>query len=169
MRPADCSVAVRLCRLKNLQVPEEVVSQIVATLREDQKIAVSRLSTERTRLDSRLTAIRNRMDAAHTDKLDGKIEEDFWERKMTDWRAEEQQVKMAIQGLAHAETSDRALDAQRILEPANNAYSLYVSQNPAEKAKLLKNAIFELLCRRRKCLTYIQKALRHDRQKGSFE
>jgi catechol-2,3-dioxygenase len=39
------------------------------------------------------------MDAAYMDKLDGKIPEEFWERKMTDWRMEEQQVKMAIQGL----------------------------------------------------------------------
>jgi hypothetical protein len=78
------------------------------------------------------------MDAAYTDKLDGKIPEDFWERKMSDWRMEEQQVKMAIQGLTNAETGDRALDAQRIFELANKAYSLYVSQNPVEKAKLLR-------------------------------
>ena len=54
------------------------------------------------------------MDNAYTDKLDGKIPEDFWERKMSDWRMEEQQVKMAIEGLNSAETSDRALNAQRI-------------------------------------------------------
>ena len=124
--------------LKGLQVPPEVVSQIVTTLRADQKQAVGKVSAERTRLESRLTGIRNRMDAAYTDKLDGKIAEDFWERKMSGWRMEEQQVKMAIQGLTNAETGDRALDAQRIFELANKAYSLYVSQNPVEKAKLLR-------------------------------
>jgi site-specific DNA recombinase len=124
--------------LKGLQVPSEVVCQIVATLREDQKQAVGKVSSERTRLETRLTGIRNRMDAAYVDKLDGKIPEDFWERKMSEWRMEEQQVKMAIQGLSNAETGDRALDAQRIFELANKAYSLYVSQNPVEKAKLLK-------------------------------
>jgi hypothetical protein len=51
---------------------------------------------------------------------------------------EEQQVKMAIQGLSSAESSDRALDAQKILELANKAYSLYVSQDSTEKAKLLR-------------------------------
>jgi hypothetical protein len=93
---------------------------------------------ERTRLETRLTGIRNRMDAAYVDKLDGKIPVDFWERKMSEWRMEEQQVKMAIHGLSAAEAGDRALDAQRIFELANKAYSLYVSQNPVEKAKLLK-------------------------------
>jgi hypothetical protein len=75
---------------------------------------------------------------AYTDKLDGKIPEDFWERKMSDWRMEEQQVKMAMEGLNSAETGDRALDAQRILELANSAYSLYISQGSTEKAKLLR-------------------------------
>ena len=78
------------------------------------------------------------MDKAYADKLDGKIPEDFWERKMTDWRMEEQQAKMAIEGLKNAVTSDRAMNAERIFELANNAYSLYVSQDSTEKAKLLR-------------------------------
>jgi hypothetical protein len=78
------------------------------------------------------------MDAAYTDKLDAKISEEFWERKMSDWQMEEQQVKMAIQGLSNADTGDRAANAQRIFELANKAYSLYVSENPVEKAKLLR-------------------------------
>ena len=124
--------------LKSLQVPQEVVTQIVTALREDEASATNRIAAESSRLQARLTAIRNRMDAAYTDKLDGKIPEDFWQRKMDDWRAEEQQVKLAIEGLKNAELTDRVLDAQRILELANTAYSLYVSQNPVEKAKLLK-------------------------------
>jgi hypothetical protein len=119
-------------------VPQEVVSQIVTTLRNDQQHSVDKINAERSRLEVRLTGIRNRIDGAYTDKLDGKIPEDSWERKMADWRREEQQVKMAIQGLSSAEAGDRALDAQRIFELANKAYSLYVSQNPVEKAKLLK-------------------------------
>jgi chorismate mutase len=79
--------------LKGLQVPPEIVSQIVATLREDQKKAQGKVSAEQTRLESRLSAIRNRMDVAYIDKLDGKIPEDFWDRKMSEWRVEEQQVK----------------------------------------------------------------------------
>ena len=57
---------------------------------------------------------------------------------MNDWRMEEQQVRMAIDGIKNAETSDRAMDAEKIFEPANKAYSLYVSQDSTEKAKLLR-------------------------------
>jgi hypothetical protein len=119
-------------------VPEEIVFRIVATLHENQQQSASKVNVERSRLEARLTAIRRRMDNAYTDKLDGRIPEDFWERKMSDWRMEEQQVKMAMEGLNSAETSDRALDAQRILELANKAYLLYVSQDSTEKAKLLR-------------------------------
>jgi hypothetical protein len=59
-------------------------------------------------------------------------------RKTDEWTLEEQQVKLAIDGLAIAETTDRALDAQRVFELANKDYLLYVSQNSDEKAKLLR-------------------------------
>jgi hypothetical protein len=42
------------------------------------------------------------MDAAYVDKLDGKISEEFWERKMADWRIEEQQVSLALDALVNA-------------------------------------------------------------------
>ncbi len=99
---------------------------------------LDKLSAERTRLDARLTAIRHRMDAAYSDKLDGKLPEDFWERKMCEWRMKEQQVQMAISGLVSAEAGDRPLDAQRVFELANKAHFLYISQNSVEKAKLLR-------------------------------
>jgi site-specific DNA recombinase len=51
--------------LKGLQVPPEIVAQIVDTLRNDQKQSVTRVSAERSRLDARLTSIRNGW-TAHT-------------------------------------------------------------------------------------------------------
>ena len=78
------------------------------------------------------------MDAARTDKLDGKISEEFWQRKMSDWQMEEQQAKMALDGLSSVETSDRALDAGKVFELANRAYYLYLSQDSGERAKLLR-------------------------------
>jgi len=53
--------------LKGIQVPPEIVSQIVTAVREDQKQSAGKVSAERTRLESRLTAIRSRMDAAYMD------------------------------------------------------------------------------------------------------
>ena len=72
---------------------------------------------------------------AQFDKLDGKIPEDFWERKMSEWSAEEQQIEIALKE-PNDSYADRVLSARRILELANKAYFLYVTQKPAEQPKL---------------------------------
>ncbi len=132
-------IALRLGEpLKRLQVPAGVVSRIVAALREDAKESVGKVNSERSRLQTRLTGIRNRMDQAYTDKLDGVIPEEFWRRKRNDWRVEQSQVKVALNALDSAQTDDRALDAEKIFELANKAYLLYISQNSVEQAKVLR-------------------------------
>jgi hypothetical protein len=107
-------------------------------LQEDAKHSEANLGSERSRLEAKLTAIRDWMDHAYGDKLDGKIPVDFWERKMADWRMQEQQTQLTIQSLNETKLSEKAMDAARILELANSAYFLYVSQNSTEKAKLLR-------------------------------
>jgi hypothetical protein len=47
----------------------KVVAEIITTLQVEQNQAQCKLSAERTRLESRLKSIRNRMDAAYTGKL----------------------------------------------------------------------------------------------------
>ena len=81
------------------------------------------------------------MDAAYLDKLDGKINEEFWQRKQADWLSEELRIKGRISGLDEAKTGDRLLDVQRILELAEKAYFLYLTRKPAEQAELLKNVL----------------------------
>jgi hypothetical protein len=76
------------------------------------KQAEGKTSAVRTKMESRLTAIRTRMDVAYIDKLDGKITEALWERSRR-LRKEEQQVKM-IDGLAVANGIDNALDAESV-------------------------------------------------------
>ena len=76
--------------------------------------------------------------------LDGKISEDFWQRKNAAWQQEEQQIIFAMQGLEQA-SPDTLLAAKRTLAPANKAYFLYVTQNPADQGKLLKRVL--LNCR----------------------
>ncbi len=88
--------------------------------------------------------MRQRIDQAYQDKLDGKIPEDFWERKMT--RVEPERNSSIQEALARLEQPDhkRLLTAQRTLELANKAYSLYLTRNPAEQAAIAPNGAFEL-------------------------
>ena len=123
--------------LKNIYIPDSVLAQLQKSLLSDKTAQERNLGRQRERLQQRLTSVRNRLDQAYTDKLDGKISEDFWSRKAAEWQAEEQQIQMAIQGLKQS-SPERILDSVKILELANKAYFLYVKQPPAEQAKLLK-------------------------------
>jgi hypothetical protein len=80
------------------------------------------------------------MSQAYADKLDGKIPEEFWHRQMSQWQTEEQQVQQAMDAMAQPKT-DSVLNARRTLELANVAYSLYVTQKPAEQAELLRKVL----------------------------
>ena len=126
--------------LEDIYVPDSIVKQIGESLRADQSRMQRDLTAQRERLEQRLASVRRRMDQAYADKLDGKIPADFWERKMADWRMEEQQIQMAIDGLKESNT-DRLLTVQRCLELANKAYFLYVRQKPAEQAELLREVL----------------------------
>jgi len=112
--------------LKDIYVPDFVVSDIQQSLATEKNSRADRSRTEGARLQQRLTAIRNRMDQAYLDKLDGKITADFWERKNTEWLREEQQVQFALAGLKQSDEPAQLLTASRTLELANKVYSLSI-------------------------------------------
>lgn len=122
--------------LKDIYIPDHVLPQLQTSLLTDRDRDATLKQEQEQRLQQRLASVRNRIDQAYLDKLDGKITEELWNRKSPEWQAEEQQIQMAIRALADIKP-ERMLDAVRILELANKAYFLYVKQSPAEKAKLL--------------------------------
>jgi hypothetical protein len=58
---------------------------------------VSRFRVFLEKLEQRVSAVCRRIDQIYMDKVDGKISEDFWQRKTAEWQLEEQQVLMAMQ------------------------------------------------------------------------
>jgi len=115
-------------------MPELLISQVqfvVETQREAQIVSVQQ----------RLAALRTRMDHTYEDKLDGKLDEQMWTRKMKDCRDQEIELEATLHGLETAVTPERVLTAQRILELANRAYSLYLTRNHTERGQLLKSVL----------------------------
>jgi site-specific DNA recombinase len=127
--------------LQDVHIPEEVVRTIEASLQRVHTEMHNRTAQERTRLERELTALQTRMDAAYTDKLDGKISTDYWQRKHADWELEELRIKSLILGLTEDNNDERLLTARRILELAKDAYFLYLTRKPAEQAELLKKVL----------------------------
>jgi hypothetical protein len=127
--------------LQDVSILAEVARAIGASLQKEHMQMRNQIAQERARLERELTALYSRMDAAYTDKLDGKITEDFWQRKQADWQAEEARIKSLIAGLEDDKSNERLLNVQRILELAQQAYFLYFTRKPVEQAELLKTVL----------------------------
>ena len=74
-------------------------------------------------MEQRLASVRSRLDQAYVDKVDGKIAEEFWQRKSAEWHEEERRILSTLQSV-NTQPAERILDTARILELANKAYSL---------------------------------------------
>ncbi len=82
----------------------------------------------------------------------------FWAQKNAEWQEEARGIERALGALQTA-SPDQLLTANRILELANKAYTLYLSQNAAAQGQVARNSAFELHHGWRKPLSSLQKAL----------
>ena len=124
--------------LQAIRIPDDVLTQLEESLLTDKTHEQTLRMRQAERIEQRLDLLRKRLEQAYVDRLDGKITEEFWEAKSTEWQEEEQTLLASFRELERAENPERALDRVRILELANKAHSLYVTQTPQEKAKLLR-------------------------------
>jgi site-specific DNA recombinase len=81
------------------------------------------------------------MDQMYEDKLDGKIDEEFWARRMNDCRIQERAVEAQLAGLKMQVSSDNVLTLERIFELANRAHFLYLTRNSMDRGQLLKSVL----------------------------
>jgi site-specific DNA recombinase len=124
--------------LQAIRIPDDVLTQLEESLLSDKTHEETLRKRQAERIEQRLALLRKRLEQAYVDRLDGKITEEFWEAKSAEWQEEEQALLASLRELEQAENPERALDRVRILELANKAHSLYVTQTPQEKAKLLR-------------------------------
>ena len=115
-----------------------MASAIVGSLRSDLENSEAERRQKVADVEQRLAAVRTRMDRMYEDKLDGKIDDELWARKMSEYRDQERNLETALSGLRTPVTPARVLTVERIIELANRAHFLYVRQNATERGRLLK-------------------------------
>ena len=91
--------------------------------------AIAKLQREHRRLQDRI-------DAVYMDKLDGRIDNDFFDRKAREFRNEQARLMRDIEAHQSANRSYIGEGVQ-LLELAQRAHALFESQPPQEKRKLL--------------------------------
>jgi site-specific DNA recombinase len=122
--------------LKDIRIPSEVVAKLIDSLQRDQERVRREFTARRERLEKELDVTRRRQDEAYKDKLDGRVNEEFWNRQMSQLVASEHRISGALAALTEP-LDDKILNVARTLELAQNAHSLYLAQNSTEQAKLL--------------------------------
>jgi DNA invertase Pin-like site-specific DNA recombinase len=91
--------------------------------------AIARLQREHGR-------VQDRIDAMYVDKLDGRIDNEFFDRKAADFRTEQARIMCDI--AAHQNANQPYIEeGVRLLRLARRAAIMFADQPPAEKRKLL--------------------------------
>jgi hypothetical protein len=76
------------------------------------------------------------MYVSHVSTKPGQGHMDFWQERFEEYRAEEIRLRARAERLESAKSSYLE-EGERILKLSQRAYSLYVSQEPAEQRKLI--------------------------------
>ena len=107
----------------------EALSQSHADEKMDHERAVSKLTKEHERLQQRIHAM-------YVDKLDGRIDAEFFDRMSAEWRVDQDRCLREIERHTAADQSYLE-EGVRVLELARNAQRLFDKQEPREKRRLL--------------------------------
>ena len=127
--------------LQNIQIPAEIAMSIASSIEADRSSMETTRERELSSLGQRLSLTRTLMDKTFEEKLLGKVDEGVYERKMRQWREEEMRLMSLLRTASAQLPHDNVLSARRILELAQNAYSVYLRANHAERGRLLKSVL----------------------------
>jgi hypothetical protein len=126
--------------LGSLQIDQVVADWILGELEKlhDSEFDEAALA----RLTSRRRELQKLRSQAYEDKLLGKIEEGFWKERDSNWQRQLGEIDGDLRSLENAVSKEDLLAAARKpIELLQTAPDLYVSQDPAEKARLLKTLV----------------------------
>ena len=122
--------------LKGLELDAEVTEWVANALRESHTDEKRERDHAVDRLQSEYNRIQARLDAMYLDKLDGRIEAAFFDRKAADWRREQDGLLRHI-AIQQGADQNYVEDGIQLLELASEAHQLFLEQKPEEKRRLL--------------------------------
>jgi site-specific DNA recombinase len=106
--------------IRGITIDEGLLDWLVQALRESHRDEKDYHDGMIASLQTQYDKLQHRIDQAYTDKLDGKIPEDLFSRKMNEWREEQSKILSQIQ--AHQTANRNYLEeGVRVLELANKA------------------------------------------------
>src|SRR6266851_2863464 len=126
--------------VKQVRIPTELAETVATVLRESQSDKETFVRAAMMRLQQQQLLLRTKLDRAYDDRLSGRISDDFWTTKSAELEVELQRVRGEMARHEHASRQYETTGLQ-ILELAQSAYSLSVTQKPHEQARLVKTLL----------------------------
>jgi len=122
--------------LKELSFDDDVMRWVTEGLRQSHRDEKRQHEEAIARLQAEHMRLQNRIDAMYVDKLDGRVETAFFDRKASEWRSEQSRLLKTIEG--HQAANENYIDeGVRLLELARKSHELFERQEPREKRRLL--------------------------------
>lgn len=106
-------------------------------IKEARKLKSEYAESSTDEIQKQIKRLQNRIDNLYTDKLDGRISEEYWKEKHNKWYEEKEEL---IEKLGSINKSDRTFDeGTNLLENfCKNAPQLYLEASPKVKRQILK-------------------------------
>jgi site-specific DNA recombinase len=119
-----------------LKMDEQVLEWVVSALKESHADEMKYNDEQTATLRAHYEKLQRRVDVMYEDKLDGSIDQDFYERKSVVWKKEQDVIAHKIE--SHQSAGRSYLDeGVKLLELMQKAVILYEKQNTKEKRRIL--------------------------------
>ena len=122
--------------LRGISLDDTTLDWIVLVLKESRADERRHRDESIARLQGEYNRVQSRLDAMYLDKLDGRIEATYFDRKAAEWKRDLDALAASIR---EHQSADRSYveGGVRLLELAAHAHQLFLSQAPGGKRQLL--------------------------------
>ncbi len=127
----------------NLQMPQDVIDDIITTLKSSHKDKKHFHDELLQRYKAEYQKYQNRIERMYEDQLDGSITKSYYEEKRKEYRAKQKTIESKIANLRVAD-EQYYLNSEYLLNIASRAKGLFESSEPLEKRVILKMTLQNL-------------------------
>ena len=119
-----------------IRMDNDVLRWVIAALKESHADTRKYHADRMTALQVQYEKLQHRLDVMYEDKLDGRIDQDFYERKSSAWKREQDDILRKIE---RHQTANRSYldEGVKLLELAQRAVILYEKQTAQEKRRII--------------------------------
>ncbi|MBA3017244.1 zinc ribbon domain-containing protein [Patescibacteria group bacterium] len=119
-----------------IKMDDDVLGWVVAALKESHADEKKYHAEYMAALQAHYEKLQHRLDAMYEDKLDGRINQDFYDRKSLGWKKEQNDIFFKIE---RHQTANRSYldEGVKLLELAQHAVVLYEKQTKQEKRRII--------------------------------